>query len=133
MTPELPVGAIVASALMAANISCDSGEDVDRFLTELRKRGYSVERPSLVIAASAWLTYVEVQSANTSALDATERELMKAVRDALAGEPDWCGNRAPHAAHQVSDWTCPGTCVNCGAGAHPETPHYFDRPAILPG
>ena len=38
----LPVGAILASALMAANIPCDSGEDVDRLLDELRQRGYVV-------------------------------------------------------------------------------------------
>jgi len=41
-TSGLPVGAYVASALMAANIECDSGEDVDRFLAELAKRGYRV-------------------------------------------------------------------------------------------
>lgn len=39
---DLPVGVYVASALMAANISCDSGEDVDRFLGQLAKRGYGV-------------------------------------------------------------------------------------------
>lgn len=35
----LPVGALVASALMAANYPGDSGEDVDRFIAELEKRG----------------------------------------------------------------------------------------------
>lgn len=38
----IPVGAYVASALMAANYGGDSGEDVDRFLEELRRRGYEV-------------------------------------------------------------------------------------------
>ena len=43
-TEALPVGAYVASALMAANYPGDSGEDVDRFLAELDKRGYRVTR-----------------------------------------------------------------------------------------
>ena len=38
----LPVGAYVASALMAAKIDCDSGEDVDRLIEELEKRGYTI-------------------------------------------------------------------------------------------
>lgn len=38
----LPVGAYVAAALADANISCDSGEDVDRFLEQLNWRGYEV-------------------------------------------------------------------------------------------
>lgn len=42
MSTELPVGAYVASALLAAHIDCDSGEDVDRFLAELAKLGYVV-------------------------------------------------------------------------------------------
>ena len=41
-TEGLPVGAYVAAALMAANIPCDSGEDVDRLLSELAARGYHV-------------------------------------------------------------------------------------------
>lgn len=45
----LPVGAYVASALAAANYGGDSGEDVDRFLSELAKRGYEV-RPTEAIA-----------------------------------------------------------------------------------
>lgn len=39
----LPVGAYVASALMAASIECDSGEDVDRFLAKLADHGYAVK------------------------------------------------------------------------------------------
>ena len=42
MTEQLPVGAIVAAALEAANYPGDSGEDVDRFLAELTQRGYVV-------------------------------------------------------------------------------------------
>jgi hypothetical protein len=46
-TPEsverLPVGAILASALMAANYPGDSGEDVDRLIDELAQRGYSLQ------------------------------------------------------------------------------------------
>lgn len=38
----LPPGAILASALAAANIACDSGEDVDRLIDELRKRGLTI-------------------------------------------------------------------------------------------
>jgi hypothetical protein len=38
-TEALPVGAYLASALMAANIPCDSGEDVDRLIAEMGKRG----------------------------------------------------------------------------------------------
>ena len=50
MTLPHPVGAHVASALMAADIPCDSGEDVDRFLSELAKRGVHLtgaERPEI--------------------------------------------------------------------------------------
>ena len=36
----LPVGAVLAAALMAANYPGDSGEDVDRLIAELEKRGY---------------------------------------------------------------------------------------------
>jgi hypothetical protein len=36
----LPIGAYLAAALAAANIPCDSGEDVDRLLSELAARGY---------------------------------------------------------------------------------------------
>ena len=39
---RLPVGAYVASALVAANYGGDSGEDVDRFLNHLEARGYAV-------------------------------------------------------------------------------------------
>ncbi len=38
-TEALPVGAVLASALMAANYGGDSGEDVDRLIAELEKRG----------------------------------------------------------------------------------------------
>ena len=37
---DLMAGAALASALMAANIPCDSGEDVDRLIAEIEKRGY---------------------------------------------------------------------------------------------
>lgn len=46
----LPVGAYVATALAAAKIPCDSGEDVDRFLSELAKLGYEVA----AVGAEAW-------------------------------------------------------------------------------
>lgn len=44
----VPVGAYVASSLMASKAwSGDYGEDVDRFLGELAKRGFQVVRDSL--------------------------------------------------------------------------------------
>lgn len=42
MSADLPVGAVLASALMAANYGGDSGEDVDRLIAELAKRGLAV-------------------------------------------------------------------------------------------
>lgn len=57
MSEPLTDGAYVASALMAANISCDSGEDVDRFLAELGRRGYEVAERAARPAPpeTAWL------------------------------------------------------------------------------
>ena len=65
--------------------AADKAEDatVEEVIEALRRQDRA-----LVIAASAWLTYVVNQSANTSALDDTEKALMKAVRDALAEGPD---------------------------------------------
>jgi hypothetical protein len=40
LTAELRAGMALASALMAANYGGDSGEDVDRLIAELAKRGY---------------------------------------------------------------------------------------------
>ena len=40
---DFPVGAVLASALMAANYPGDSGEDVDRLIHELYERGYSLQ------------------------------------------------------------------------------------------
>ncbi len=57
MTPsELAAGAALAAALMAANIPCDSGEDVDRLIAELDKRGYRLvgdQDDDEMLAASA--------------------------------------------------------------------------------
>lgn len=39
----VPVGAVLASALMAAHYGGDSGEDVDRLIEELARRGYAVQ------------------------------------------------------------------------------------------
>ncbi len=41
---RFPPGAYLASALAAANISCDSGEDVDRLIDELERRGWTLAR-----------------------------------------------------------------------------------------
>lgn len=47
----MPVGALLASALMAANIPCDSGEDVDRLIAEMAKHGVRLIRQGSIEAA----------------------------------------------------------------------------------
>lgn len=43
-TADLPPGAYLASALAAARIPTDSGEDVDRLIGELARRGWTLTR-----------------------------------------------------------------------------------------
>lgn len=78
--PTLPVGAVVASALMAANYGGDSGEDVDRFLAELAKRGYSVvpSQPEAPVALDDRLRMYQTMYASLAAkwaavLDAADK------------------------------------------------------------
>ena len=52
-TPRVPVGAYLASALAAANIPCDSGEDVDRLISEMGRVGLFITRQDRLRAGLA--------------------------------------------------------------------------------
>lgn len=79
-TPDLPVGAYVASALADANIPCDSGEDVDRFLSQLAWRGFEVRRSTPVPASNVSEGLRE---------DAREKAIVNAWREAQRLHGDW--------------------------------------------
>jgi hypothetical protein len=67
---ELPVGAILASALMAANYPGDSGEDVDRLIAELGKRGVRITEA----AAAAPQPEIDVERLATAMWQEDQRE-----------------------------------------------------------
>lgn len=67
-TEALPVGACVAAALAAARIPCDSGEDVDRFLSELQKFGYVVASFEVFVRGSGAQAEAEAALAESRAL-----------------------------------------------------------------
>jgi hypothetical protein len=69
LTPELRAGMALAAALEAAHYGGDSGEDVDRLVAELGKRGYVVR-----------------EATPADSLDALRAELFSkvaAIRDAI--------------------------------------------------
>lgn len=98
LTAELLAGAALASALMAANYPGDSGEDVDRLLAELGKRGYRL---------TATPVYDPPRDADGSELPTPGVNM-----------PPYVGGHPEMPLHDyVSDGS--GGCVNCLEAARP--------------
>lgn len=96
-TDPIPVGAYVASALMAANYS---GEDVDHFLNQLEARGYAVVPLAVALAAEK---EVDRALAEASRAFAAIREQVTALRaSALHNEEQ---HAALHGAEFANGWT----------------------------
>lgn len=103
----LPVGAYVASALAAANYGGDSGEDVDRFLAELAKRGCEVVRSASDVLGPG----LREAKRRLSAAGMHDGKCPEPRRPCTCGVDDAIDARPPTLAHRDDDQPC--ACDGC--------------------